>query len=82
MLVKSIRLLFLVYTLMLFARLIISWFPQISKHRFAGFLYHYTDPYLNIFRRIIPPLGMMDFSPIIAFFSLQILEQVVLWLIS
>jgi YggT family protein len=41
------------------------------------FVRFYTDPYLNFFRRIIPPLGMLDVSPIVAFFSLQFIEIIV-----
>jgi YggT family protein len=43
------------------------------------FVAHYTDPYLNIFRRVIPPIGgMIDVSPILGFFFLQIFEKVIL----
>jgi DNA (cytosine-5)-methyltransferase 1 len=41
------------------------------------FISFYTDPYLNLFRRFIPPLGMIDISPIIAFFALGFIEQAV-----
>ena len=40
-----------------------------------SFLAPITDPYLNIFRSIIPPLGGLDLSPIIAIFALQILSS-------
>lgn len=75
--IKFIGILFQVYTLMLFARIISSWFPQLQEYKFMRFICYYTDPYLNVFRRIIPPLGMMDFSPIVAFLCLGIIEQVV-----
>ena len=38
------------------------------------FVAHYTDPYLNLFRKIIPPLGMIDISPIFAIFCLNLLQ--------
>lgn len=41
-----------------------------------------TDPYLNLFRRFIPPLGMIDFSPIIAFISLSFLQNIIVSLIT
>lgn len=72
---KTIDTLFLVYTMMLFTRIIGSWFPDFSQSRFMQFISFYTDPYLNAFRRVIPPLGMLDLSPIVAFFALQILEN-------
>jgi YggT family protein len=34
-----------------------------------------TDPYLNIFRSIIPPMGGMDFSPILGFILLNLIRQ-------
>ena len=43
------------------------------------FVAHYTDPYLNIFKRVIPPIGgMLDISPMIGFFVLRIAEKIVL----
>lgn len=37
----------------------------------------FTDPYLNIFRKIIPPLNGLDFSPMVGLFILQIIENLV-----
>lgn len=68
---------FLVFMLMLFTRILGSWIPELQRTRFMQFIAFYTDPYLNIFRKIIPPLGMMDFSPIIAFLCLGILEHII-----
>jgi YggT family protein len=67
--------LFLVYTCMLFGRILGSWIPELQRTRFMMFIAFYTDPYLNLFRRIIPPLGMFDLSPIVAFLCLSLLEQ-------
>lgn len=68
--------LFTVYTILLLIRVFGSWFPRFSQSRFMQFIAFYTDPYLNIFRRIIPPLGMIDISPMIAFISLQVIEKI------
>ena len=46
------------------------------------FLRDVSEPYLRIFRRIIPTVGMFDFSPILAIIVLGILQQVVTSLIS
>ncbi len=70
--------LFTVYTFLLFVRIIGSWFPSFQRTRVMRFVALYTDPYLNLFRRWIPPLGMMDLSPLVALFSLQIIEWVLL----
>lgn len=73
-----INLIFQLYTLMLFARILASWVPQVNEYRIMQFVIYYTDPYLNIFRRIIPPLGMFDLSPIVAFLCLSFLQNLVL----
>lgn len=74
-----LRLAFSVYTILLLVRVIGSWFPKISHRSFMRFVSFYTDPYLNLFRRLIPPIGgILDISPMLAFFALQIVEQIVL----
>lgn len=72
-----INLVFTVYTFMLLARVIGSWFPRFAHSRVMHFLGFYTDPYLNLFRRFIPPLGMIDISPMVAFMALQFLQYLV-----
>ena len=60
---------------MILVRIFGSWFPDFSQTKFMQFIAFYTDPYLNFFRRIIPPLGMLDLSPIVAIFVLQFIEK-------
>jgi len=62
-----------IYTVLLIVRVLLTWFPNIDFYSqpFAA-LAQITDPYLNLFRSIIPPLGGMDFSPILAFLVLQL----------
>ncbi len=65
-----------IYLLLLFVRILLSWFQTAEWASSAmGFLSPITDPYLNIFRSIIPPLGGMDFSPILAILALQFLSS-------
>ncbi|MGF1602379.1 MAG: YggT family protein [Thermosynechococcaceae cyanobacterium] len=62
-----------IYLILLFVRVLLSWFPTIDwMNPPFSILGQLTDPYLNIFRSIIPPLGGMDLSPILGFFLLQI----------
>jgi YggT family protein len=64
------------YSLMIFARIILSW--GVSPHnRLLHFLIRATEPVLGPFRRIIPPLGMMDISPIVVLFMLDLLQRAV-----
>ena len=74
---NSIDIAFQIYTFMLIVRIFSSWFAEVREHRIIRFLAFYTDPYLNLFRRFIPPLGPVDISPIIAFFALQFLEIII-----
>ena len=65
-----------IYFVLLIARILLSWFPNLNwSSPPLSFLSQVTDPYLNIFRSIIPPLGGMDFSPMLAIFALQIVSQ-------
>jgi len=67
---------FLVYTLMLAVRILGSWVPELASQPWMLLIGQFTDPYLNFFRKIIPPIGgVLDLSPILAFFSLQLLEN-------
>jgi len=69
--------------MMLIGRMLLSWFPDFRRYQFTNFLIFYTEPYLGIFRRFIPPLGgMLDLSPIIAFFALRFLEQILMVILS
>jgi YggT family protein len=63
---------------MLFARILASWVPQINQYRIMQFVAYYTDPYLNLFRKIIPPLGMFDLSPIVAFLCLNFIQKLLI----
>ena len=71
---RIIEIFFQIYMVMLFIRILGSWIPEFQQTRFMQFISFYTDPYLNFFRRIIPPLGMLDISPIFAFISLSLLQ--------
>lgn len=79
MLIKAIQYLFFVYTVMIAARIILSWFPSVRQYQWFHVLARFTDPYLNIFRRLIPPIGgVLDLSPMLAYFTLQFLEWIIL----
>ncbi len=67
-----------VYTLLIFAYVILSWVrsPH-SMHPVVRFLHDVCDPYLRLFRRVLPPLGPVDLSPIVAVIALVVLERLV-----
>ena len=73
---------FQAYIILLMVRVIGSWFPRFATSRAMRFVAFYTDPYLNLFRRIIPPIGgTLDLSPLIGFFALRLGEGVILKMI-
>lgn len=64
------------YSLMIFARIIISW--GVGPHnRLLHFLIRVTEPVLGPFRRIIPPLGVFDVSPIVVLLLLDLFQRAV-----
>jgi len=75
----------LVYLVLIFIRIILSWIPRIPYNRylaaFLKFVTDVTDPYLNIFRRILPPVrigpGALDLSPIVGTFVLLIGSEII-----
>eukprot|EP00239_Pterosperma_sp_CCMP1384_P010362 CAMPEP_0197862110 /NCGR_PEP_ID=MMETSP1438-20131217/38616_1 /TAXON_ID=1461541 /ORGANISM="Pterosperma sp., Strain CCMP1384" /LENGTH=84 /DNA_ID=CAMNT_0043479545 /DNA_START=84 /DNA_END=338 /DNA_ORIENTATION=- len=66
------------YLLLLFLRVLMTWFPKIDWTVQPFFsLRQVTDPYLNLFRNLVPPImGMIDLTPIFGFMVLQFLEKV------
>jgi YggT family protein len=75
----------LVYIVLIFIRIIMSWLPRIPYNRYLdaalNFVRDVTDPYLNLFRRFMPPVrmgpGALDLSPIVATFVLIIVGSLV-----
>ena len=81
---------FEVYILLIFIYILTSWMfsfgMRMPNNRFAdaiiNFLRDVCEPYLRLYRRIIPPIGMIDITPIIAIAVLYILDRVVVNLIQ
>lgn len=82
--------LFLVYIILILIRVLLSWIPRMpynpTLRAVLDFITDTTDPYLNIFRRIIPPIGGggfgLDLSPMIGLIVLFILRGLVVALIA
>ncbi|MFM9110330.1 MAG: YggT family protein [Prochlorococcaceae cyanobacterium] len=61
-----------IYTTVLIVRVLLSWFPNLDwGNPLLSGVTAITDPYLNVFRGLIPPLGGIDISSLVAFFALQ-----------
>lgn len=68
------------YLFALIARIILSWFPITPGGALAGifsFLYTVTEPVLGPVRNLLPPMGGIDFSPILVFFAISILQRAI-----
>ncbi len=73
---------FVVYSYILLARIISSWLPNLDpSHPIVEFLYRATEPVLRPIRELLPRSGMIDFSPIIAFFLIRLVRQFVVQLL-
>jgi YggT family protein len=73
-----------IYKWMLIIYILMSWFPNMRDSQIGAFLAKVCEPFLEPFRRIIPPIGMMDLSPLAAFFvlsfapaGLQVLQRLI-----
>ncbi len=65
-----------IYSLVLIVRVLLSWFPNLDwSNPILSTISSITDPYLNAFRGIIPPIGGLDLSAILAFIALNLMEQ-------
>ena len=68
-----------VYLLLIFAYIILSWIRSpYTANPVVRFLHDVCDPYLRLFRRVLPPLGPLDLSPIVAVGALLVVE----WLVN
>jgi YggT family protein len=85
--------LFFVYMVLIFVRIVLSWVQQyrplpynLTLRAVTGFIEDSVDPYLNFFRRFIPPLGggglAIDLSPVIGLIVLLIANNIVVNLIQ
>ena len=64
-----------IYTLLLLVRVLLSWFPNLDwSNPVLATVSSITDPYLNAFRGLIPPIGGLDLSAIRAFLALQLVQ--------
>ncbi len=65
-----------IYSFVLIVRVLLSWFPNLDwGNPVLSTVSSITDPYLNAFRGIIPPIGGLDLSAILAFIALSLMQQ-------
>jgi YggT family protein len=65
------------YTLLIFIRIVFSWAMTSHSNRVMRFLVNTTEPLLGPLRRTIPPVGMFDISPFVAFIILWLFQAAI-----
>ena len=76
--IQVVQTLFEVYSFILLARVLTSWFQVDPYNPVIRILYQLTEPLLAPIRRLLPQTGMMDFSPIVAFLVITVVERIVI----
>ena len=64
-----------IYSILLIIYILMSWIPASRETKFGIMLGKITEPYLGFFRKFIPPLGMIDISPIVGIFALRFISD-------
>jgi YggT family protein len=67
----------MIYSVILLIRVLLSWFPNLDwgSNPILSSISSITDPYLNLFRGLIPPLGGIDLSALVAFLALNLIQS-------
>lgn len=82
LIVGLVNWLFLLVNVLLIIRVVLSWIPNVDYyHPVVQFIYRVTSPILDPIRRVVPPAGGLDLSPLVAILLLQLLQKVVIGLL-
>lgn len=81
LLIQTVDLIFTFLYLAIMGRIILSWFRFDPYHPISVFLFRVTEPVLAPFRNIIPPIGMLDLSPLVAIIVLGVVQQLLFFVI-
>ena len=66
---------FTIYQFMIIIYIFMSWVPSVRNSTVGEYLGKLVEPYLGIFRKFIPPIGMIDISPIVALLLLRYIQM-------
>jgi YggT family protein len=73
------------YSFVILAYIITSWLRlpySPTLNRIQRFLYDVCEPYLRLFRRLLPAPGGIDFSPVLAFIALGVIDRLLIWILD
>lgn len=77
LIVNFLQLLLTALMVLLFARVVVSWVAPMGGGGLVAFIYQATEPLLAPIRRLLPPTGGLDFSPMVAILLLGLLMRLV-----
>ena len=77
-----VRLLAGALKLAIFARILLSWMPMDRGNRLVRIIHEITEPILGPIRRVLPALGGLDLSPMIALILIQVAERVLIMILQ
>jgi YggT family protein len=81
--IALIRLAFQAFYVLLIIRVVLSWMPGVARdHPAVDFIFRATSPILTPIRRIMPPVGGLDLSPLVAILLLSVVQTLVLNLLE
>ena len=75
----------LLYVLVILVYIVTSWLRlpySLALNRVQRFLYDVCEPYLRIFRRLLPSMGGIDLSPVLALLALGVINRFLIWLLD
>jgi len=73
------------YWLVIFVYILTSWLRlpySPTLNRIQRFLYDVCEPYLRVFRRLLPSMGAIDLSPMLALITLIVIDRFLIWLLN
>ena len=76
--ITIINIAFQILIMIILIRIILSWFPHNPYNPLIKIIYQISNPILNPLQNIIPPIGGLDISPIIAIFIIQLIKNIIL----
>jgi YggT family protein len=77
-LISAINILFTLFNFLIIVRVLFSWIRVNPYNPLVRLLFQITEPVLAPFRRLIPPAAGLDFSPLVAYFALEVLRRLLI----
>ncbi len=80
--IDIVNIVFQLFSLLMLARIVLSWFNPNPYNPIVQFLHNTTEPILAPVRRRLPPMGMFDFSPLVVLIAAWVIQQILIRLLG